>query len=613
MSCCCPKYKVISLFKGDDTDFNGLQFLTFNFKVKEGSSFSFEGFTARFEIGDYSFTDDISDGEFVVSLSREITENLDIGKYNGVLTIIDPDGKEKTIENEFPFFVTNEVFEPQNEEFQVNIIDTEIKELVEVDVVLGQTGNYVNLSNLPSLNGHTIIGDKTSADYGIPSQTEIAELEQELKDLIGNEQTQREQADSDLQADIDGKYEELTRNIDDLADVVEEDFTKVNTRITEVASELEQSIEENVVALQNEDTALQNQINNHSQTLTSYDTRIANNASSISQEVYDRQSADDHLQEQIDGITASSDVKDIVGTYEELQAYDKSTLGNNDIIKVLQDETQENASTYYRYIATTQSFTYIGKEGPFYTKSEADTLLNAKQNTLISGTTIKTINNESLLGSGDIEIKASPDVDDLTISLNSENKIQSIGAILQSGGYQKYWEGTKAQFNAIPVKDSNTLYQVLDDVEDITTEIPTATLSDIGLVKPDGLTITIDDTGTISTTNLAKDDLTNVRGAYDWVITSVVYGGGESGYRKWRNGYMEQWGKATSANGEVEFNLHQPYKDTNFSIFGQVAELGNYFVSIYPSGNQKFKLRVQSASGANMSVRFMWHSYGFYK
>lgn len=40
----------------------------------------------------------------------------------------------------------------------------------------------------------------------------------------------------------------------------------------------------------------------------------------------------------------------------------------------------------------------------FYTKSEIDTSLNAKQNTLISGTNIKTINNTSLLGSGNINV-----------------------------------------------------------------------------------------------------------------------------------------------------------------------------------------------------------------
>ncbi len=41
----------------------------------------------------------------------------------------------------------------------------------------------------------------------------------------------------------------------------------------------------------------------------------------------------------------------------------------------------------------------------FYTETETDTLLNAKQNTLVSGTNIKTINNNSLLGSGNITIQ----------------------------------------------------------------------------------------------------------------------------------------------------------------------------------------------------------------
>lgn len=40
----------------------------------------------------------------------------------------------------------------------------------------------------------------------------------------------------------------------------------------------------------------------------------------------------------------------------------------------------------------------------FYTETEVDTLLNAKQNTLVSGTSIKTLNNQSLLGSGNITI-----------------------------------------------------------------------------------------------------------------------------------------------------------------------------------------------------------------
>lgn len=91
---------------------------------------------------------------------------------------------------------------------------------------------------------------------------------------------------------------------------------------------------------------------------------------------------DQDLQTQIDAIVASSDVKDIVGTYQELQNYDTSTLGNNDIIKVLQDSTHSNAQTYYRWVITegTGAFQYIGSEGPYYTISQTDTLLSDKAN-----------------------------------------------------------------------------------------------------------------------------------------------------------------------------------------------------------------------------------------
>lgn len=113
----------------------------------------------------------------------------------------------------------------------------------------------------------------------------------------------------------------------------------------------------------------------------------------ISNEATAREAADNNLQTQIDAISASSDVTDIVGTYAELQNYDTSTLGDNDIIKVLQDESQNEETTYYRWSTTTQSFTLIGEEGPYYTKAQADALLNAKQDTLTAGANIQISNN----------------------------------------------------------------------------------------------------------------------------------------------------------------------------------------------------------------------------
>lgn len=63
----------------------------------------------------------------------------------------------------------------------------------------------------------------------------------------------------------------------------------------------------------------------------------------------------------IQQIKANPDVVDIVGTYQDLQAYDKSTLTDKDIIRVLEDSTHNGASTYYRYNAATDTLVYIGE------------------------------------------------------------------------------------------------------------------------------------------------------------------------------------------------------------------------------------------------------------
>ena len=64
---------------------------------------------------------------------------------------------------------------------------------------------------------------------------------------------------------------------------------------------------------------------------------------------------------------------------------------------------------------------------PYATKEE----LNAKQDTLVSGTNIKTVNGTSLLGSGNIEVA-------------------------------KEWIGTQAQYDALPTKDNNTTYYITE-------------------------------------------------------------------------------------------------------------------------------------------------------
>ena len=136
------------------------------------------------------------------------------------------------------------------------------------------------------------------------------------------------------------------------------------------------------------------------------DTTVVATQQNLATEVTNRENADIALQGQIDAISASSDVVDIVGTYADLQNYDTSKLKDNDIIKVLQDSTQGNATTYYRWSTTTQTFTLIGQEGPYYTKAGADAQFVPQTRTVnskpLSANITLTASDVSALGQSDI-------------------------------------------------------------------------------------------------------------------------------------------------------------------------------------------------------------------
>lgn len=99
----------------------------------------------------------------------------------------------------------------------------------------------------------------------------------------------------------------------------------------------------------------------------------------------------------------------------------------------------------------------------------------------------------------------------------------------------------------------------------------------------------------------------------DYSFQEVMYGNGESGYRKYKNGMLEQWGVATTQANETEFSMHQPHINQNFSIFIEPREQGNFFHYAMPSANQKFKCRIQSRDSVSMAVKFQWRSWGRWK
>ena len=87
----------------------------------------------------------------------------------------------------------------------------------------------------------------------------------------------------------------------------------------------------------------------------------------------------------------------------------------------------KNPNTYY-IITDAQG----GDLSNYYTKGETDTLLGEKQPTLVSGTNIKTINNESLLGEGNIDIQGGSSVNVVQATGTSTSDVMSQDAVTKA-------------------------------------------------------------------------------------------------------------------------------------------------------------------------------------
>ena len=84
-----------------------------------------------------------------------------------------------------------------------------------------------------------------------------------------------------------------------------------------------------------------------------------------------------------------------------------------------------------------------------------ETSLGNKQDTLVSGTNIKTINSQSILGEGNIEVTI-PDATTATsgaMSAADKTKLDSMS---------NEWTGTQAEYDALTTKDNNTIYYVTE-------------------------------------------------------------------------------------------------------------------------------------------------------
>ena len=112
------------------------------------------------------------------------------------------------------------------------------------------------------------------------------------------------------------------------------------------------------------------------------------------------------LNDRVNTISSDLDVLDDFQLKEDARQKEKVTAAalndlNTRVVNVEDFKTDFQNTNWVRAEDYSQIDTVVRDT---YTKTQTDTLLSAKQDVLVSGTTLKTINNQSLLGSGNISI-----------------------------------------------------------------------------------------------------------------------------------------------------------------------------------------------------------------
>lgn len=202
----------------------------------------------------------------------------------------------------------------------------------------------------------------------------------------------------------------------------------------------------------------------------------------------------------------------------------------------------------------------------------------------------------------DLDSGGGGDVDNSTITLNSSNKMQAVAVKdTRSGNAVKTWTGTKAQYDAIVSKDSNTLYNITDDTD--------VKLTVLEALYPVGSTYT---------TTASTCPLVNLISGSTWVEETcrVLVEKSVSGtewYNLYSDGWCEQGGVSQSAGDQTTntIGLLKNYTDTNYSIlFAQNAGVeGSYTNGCTTKNKTTSSFALVYRTGGTAS--FYWYACGY--
>lgn len=242
-------------------------------------------------------------------------------------------------------------------------------------------------------------------------------------------------------------------------------------------------------------------------------------------------------------IGSKADVSSTILVVDDISLLSASSYDNGQIIY------NKANKTFYRVVdsdfdlETAVSWGNIG--GTLTNQADLVAALNAKQDTLVSGTNIKTINNQSLVGSGNLTFTADhidwgniigdlDDQSDLVAILNTKENISNKVTSLSNTSTDTQYPSAKAVYddlvNVREVAEGKTKSYIIDEQSDITgtkgsddqytnvTAITGVTLSDLKigdviLIKdvnvPDYWVSQITPTYSLSKLETTKVDLTN--------------------------------------------------------------------------------------------------------
>lgn len=138
------------------------------------------------------------------------------------------------------------------------------------------------------------------------------------------------------------------------------------------------------------------------------------------------------VEDEVERLENNPDVVDIVATYADLQSYDTSTLTDKDIIRVLEDSTHNNNSTYYRWNAATNQFDFVGEISGGSSVNVVQTTGTSTTDVMSQDATTKMITISP--PSHSVNIFSSNNYGTNTISIGNNSTAYQSGAIAIGGG-----------------------------------------------------------------------------------------------------------------------------------------------------------------------------------